>query len=175
MNDLAERLVALRRGLSRREFAKNLGITESTLRNYEKGASSPDAQFLANICKKMAISPEWILFGIGPTRTTDAPRKKDEVIVETSSRECPRCAKVERELELEREERRELAVETRKLYREKEELHLAKEQLLREKEADKAELLREIGDLRAKVARLEASKNRLAGASGIHSENSGVA
>ena len=53
-------------------------------------------------------------------------------------------AKLEQELELEREERRELAAETRRLYREK-------EQLLREKE----ELLRENGSLREKLARLE--------------------
>lgn len=157
MNDLAERLIALRTGLSRREFAKSLGITESTLRNYEKGASSPDAQFLANICKKMALSPEWILFGIGPMRTAEAPPKKQEAIVEPSSRECPRCAKVERELEMEREERRELAAENRRLYREKE------------------EVLKELGELRATVARLEERKNRLAVANGISSENSGAA
>lgn len=157
MNDLAERLIALRTGLSRREFAKSLGITESTLRNYEKGASSPDAQFLANICKKMALSPEWILFGIGPMRTAEAPPKKQEAIVEPSSRECPRCAKVERELEMEREERRELAAENRRLYREKE------------------EVLKELGELRATVARLEERKSRLAVANGISSENSGAA
>ncbi len=54
-----------------------------------------------------------------------------------------------RELELEREERRELAAETRRLYREK-------EQLLREKE----ELLRENGTLREKLARLEAERGK---------------
>lgn len=54
-------------------------------------------------------------------------------------------ARLVRELELEREERRELAADNRRLYREK-------EQLLREKE----ELLRENGCLREKLARLEA-------------------
>ncbi len=60
-------------------------------------------------------------------------------------------AKWERELELEREERRELAAETRRLYREKEELHREKEQLLREKE----DLLRTLGELSAKLALME--------------------
>ena len=61
------------------------------------------------------------------------------------------------ELAIEREERRATSEENRQLHR------------------DKAELLREIGDLRAKVARLEECKNRLAVAGGMHSENSGVA
>ena len=57
--------------------------------------------------------------------------------------------RLERELDLEREERRELAVENRRLYREK-------EQLLREKE----ELLRENGNLREKLARFEAEHGK---------------
>ena len=61
------------------------------------------------------------------------------------------------ELAIEREERRATSEENRQLHR------------------DKAELLREIGDLRAKVARLEECKNRVAVAGGMHSENSGVA
>ena len=65
-------------------------------------------------------------------------------------------AKLEHELDLEREERRELAAETRRLYREKENLHREKEQLLREKE----ELLRENGTLREKLARLEAEHGK---------------
>lgn len=65
-------------------------------------------------------------------------------------------ARLVRELELEREERRELAADNRRLYREKEELHREKEQLLREKE----NLLRENGTLREKLARLEAERDK---------------
>lgn len=151
MNDLAERLISLRTGLSRREFAKILGVTESTLRNYEKGASSPDAQFLTEICKKMKLSPEWLLFGTSSARSGDTSSQKIEVPVDALPSECPRCSKLERDLELEKEERRELAADNRRLYREKEELHREKEQLLREKEA----MLRENGSLREKIARLE--------------------
>lgn len=156
MNDLAERLISLRTGLSRREFAKNLGITESTLRNYEKGVSSPDAQFLTEICKKMKLSPEWLLLGTNSVRSADTSSQKIEVPVGALPSECPRCSKLERDLELEKEERRELATDNRKLYREKEELHREKEQLLREKE----ELLRENGTLREKLARLEAERGK---------------
>ena len=156
MNDLAERLISLRTGLSRREFAKNLGITESTLRNYEKGASSPDAQFLTELCKKMNLSPEWLLFGTHAVRSTGTSTPKVEASIEALPSECPRCGKLERDLELEKEERRELATDNRRLYREKEELYREKEQLLREKE----ELLRENGTLREKLVRLEAERGK---------------
>lgn len=156
MNDLAERLISLRTGLSRREFAKSLGITESTLRNYEKGVSSPDAQFLTEICKKMRLSPEWLLFGTNSARSTGTSSPKVEAPIDALPGECPRCSKLERDLELEKEERRELAADNRRLYREKEELHREKEQLLREKE----NLLRENGTLREKLARLEAERDK---------------
>lgn len=69
--------------------------------------------------------------------------------MDVSPSECPRCVKLERDLELETKERRELAADNRRLYREK-------EQLLREKE----ELLRENGSLREKLARLEAGHGK---------------
>ena len=66
METLQERLISLRGESSRRSFAENLGINESTLRNYEKGVSSPDAQFMTTVCKKLRISPMWLLFGEDP-------------------------------------------------------------------------------------------------------------
>lgn len=126
------------------------------MRNYEKGVSSPDAQFLTELCKKMKLSPEWLLFGNNSARSTDTSSQKNEARVEALQSECPRCSKLERDLELEKEERRELATDNRRLYREKEELHREKEQLLREKE----ELLRENGTLREKLARLEAEHGK---------------
>lgn len=125
------------------------------MRNYEKGASIPDAQFLTEICKKMRISPEWLLLGIGPKRIAETAPKENEATI-AALNECPRCDKLEHELELEKNERRELATDNRRLYREKEELHREKEQLLREKEV----LLRENGSLREKLARLEAGHGK---------------
>ncbi len=55
---------------------------------------------------------------------------------------CERCTKLEGKLEATEAERRELAAETRQLHR------------------DKELLLREIGELREKVARLEERKRR---------------
>jgi transcriptional regulator with XRE-family HTH domain len=142
MKDLSERLIALRAGSSRREFARKLGITESTLRNYEKGASIPDAQFLAEICKKLQISPEWMLLGSGSMHATESVYEQTATLCESLQGECQRCSKLERDLDVEKKERRELAVDNRRLYREKE------------------ELLRENSALREQLARLEAASTK---------------
>lgn len=63
MNDLAARLIKLRNGQPRRAFAEQMGTTESTLRNYEKGVSSPTAEFLRNVCHNLRISSDWLLMG----------------------------------------------------------------------------------------------------------------
>lgn len=65
MNNIQERLRMLRGDTSRRAFADKLGITESTLRNYEKGLSSPGYEFLIEIIKKLQINPSWLLTGQG--------------------------------------------------------------------------------------------------------------
>lgn len=51
---------------SRRFFAEELGTKESTLRNYEQGSTQPTADFLVDVCKKLRISPAWLLVGEGP-------------------------------------------------------------------------------------------------------------
>ena len=138
MNDFASRLEALRQGTSRRAFAQKIGITESTLRNYEKGVSQPDAQILVTLCQKLNILPEWLLLGSGPMLATDIqPHETEQHVktdVNTYSNECSKCTKLEERLELVEEERRELSIENRKLHKEN------------------AELLREIGDLRVQLA-----------------------
>lgn len=74
MKSIAERLVFIRGSMPRRPFAEELGITESTLRNYEQGASSPNAETLEVICKKLRISPEWIVLGTGPMRAASVEK-----------------------------------------------------------------------------------------------------
>ena len=66
MDTLAARIEFIRGSQSRRSFAQQMDTTESTLRNYEKGVSVPDAIFLENVCKKLRILPEWLLLGRGP-------------------------------------------------------------------------------------------------------------
>lgn len=93
------------------------------------------------------------------------PNAADKVGIDNSLQAVPlQDTKLEKELEMERGERRELAAENRRLHQEKEELY-------REKE----ELLRENGELKAMVARLEERKNRLAVATDQPAQHSGVA
>lgn len=93
MDTLAARIEFIRGSQSRRSFAQEMDTTESTLRNYEKGVSVPDAIFLENICKKLRILPEWLLLGRGPMREDDDSkqallaelRKKTSDIIEKNN------------------------------------------------------------------------------------------
>ncbi len=61
---LPERLRVLRDGHSRAEFAKTLGVPESTLRRYEQGLARVPADFLERICRTYGVSADWLLFGV---------------------------------------------------------------------------------------------------------------
>lgn len=137
-------------------LATRLGISAQAVYNARKKQQIPPA-WVFEAAKTFSVSTDWLFFGEEP-RQRDAPLKKQE---NDSSQSVD---KLERELNTEREERRALSTELREVSAENRQLH-----------RDKAELLKDVGELRAKVARLEECKNRLAVASGMHSENSGVA
>ena len=151
MTTIAERFLLVRGKAKQGDFAKAIGINPNTLRNYENGRVLPNQEILERICTQFSVSPAWLLLGVGAMRETrkDAPPPPQEKSEYGLQIEGGNEARLLRELELEREERRDLAAEARRLYREK-------EQLLREKE----ELLRENGSLREKLARLEAGHGK---------------
>lgn len=161
MNTLGDRLKQLRGNTRQADLAAALGMAQTTLSNYETGRNEPSIEVLRTFVSHFSVNLRWLMFGEGPIREgEDAEPKSAEPLSSGQAITQPReesFAKLERELELEREERRELAAENRRLYREKE------------------ELLKELGELRATVARLEERKNRLAVANGVSSENSGAA
>lgn len=144
-------------------FASFLGLRQGSISGAKKKKQLPHAWFF-QVAEKTGVSSDWLFWGRGPMQLPSESELADEIKgkVELSDAPLPtssvgkNLAKLEHELDLEREERRELAAETRRLYREKENLHRAKEQLLREKE----ELLRENGTLREKLARLEAERGK---------------
>lgn len=139
-------------------LAKILEIKAPSVSAARKRQQIPTG-WVEKLALKFNVSADWIFFGRGPMKISETIAQQEEArgntVDATEARPTPSVkqsfSKLERELELEREERRELAAETRRLYREKEELHREKEQLLREKEV----LLRENGNLREKLARLE--------------------
>lgn len=144
-------------------FASFLGLRQGSISGAKKKKQLPYAWFF-QVAEKTGVSPDWLFWGRGPMQLPGESELADEIKgkVELSDTPLPissvgkNLAELEHELGLEREERRELAVETRRLYREKESLCREKEQLLREEE----ELLRENGTLREKLARLEAEHGK---------------
>ena len=60
---IGERIKELRGNASMLEFSKKHGIHKSTLVRYEKEETSPDANFLADLCRTYGVNPAWILLG----------------------------------------------------------------------------------------------------------------
>ena len=162
------RLVEATSSSSEAALSGPLNISTQAISDARRRGKIPDS-WIRIIADKFNVSADWLFFGRGVMRLDIAhpvaPRATDEVKADNVLQSV-RLAdnKLEKELEMEREERRELTAENRRLHREKEELH-------REKE----ELLRENGELKAMVARLEERKNRLAVATDQPKEASGAA
>lgn len=158
MEALGDRIKAIRGNISQTVFSEKLGITQNTLSRYERNQRLPDAQLIAELCNSFNISADWILTGRGAMHTGGSTGDSEKSPEPASQIACPRCAQLEKELEAERSERRELAAENRILYKEKE------------------ELLRENGELKAAVARLEERKNAMSVEASIFAQSgSGVA
>lgn len=128
MKTIADRIKFLRGAVSRRAFATTLGIQESTLRNYESGASLPNSDLLHGICKILRVSPVWLLMGEGPMRTNETDPSQglspffSPQLPGQRVESCSRCAKLEAELEEERKERREVSAENRRLWAKNEQI-----------------------------------------------------
>lgn len=122
---ISERIKTVRGSLSRAAFAKKIKITESTLRNYESGLSLPNSDTIAIVCETCDTDPEWLILGTGSMHPNDTSAVQQHATTQsesTASEPCVRCAKLEKELEEERGERRELAAENRKFWKENGEL-----------------------------------------------------
>ena len=113
MNTFGERLKTLRAGLSQAQVAAELGIPQMTWSNYERGRNEPRYEILNAICTRFGVNADWLLFGRGSMRD----EKKDQADSSPKS-SCPRCAKLEVELDAERAERREVSAENRHLWQE---------------------------------------------------------
>lgn len=139
------------------ELSKKLGLSKQSIAAARAKGEIP-AIWIPKAAKLFHVSMDWLFWGAeAPTLPALEDGERSKTLPMAGSPSITREEKLELELEKEREERRMISAENRQLHR------------------DKADLLREIGDLRAKVARLEECKNRLAVAGSIHTENSGVA
>lgn len=55
------RLLRARSNLNQMEFAEKIGITQSTLSNYEKGNATPSLEVLITIATTFLVSIDWLV------------------------------------------------------------------------------------------------------------------
>lgn len=73
MEELGERIreARTRLNLPRAEFALLIGVSTTTLFNYEAGSREPNADVLMRICEEAEVNPIWLLSGYGPQFKND--------------------------------------------------------------------------------------------------------
>lgn len=145
MKTLGDRIRFIRGMTSQVQFAASLEIAQTKLSRYERNTTVPDLEFLVRLSQKYSVSLEWLITG---NASRESPQTLGEAAeglnADGHADEASSMLSVpalQQELAMERMERRELTAENRKLHQEKE------------------ALLRENGELREKVARLEERKN----------------
>ncbi|MDR2819414.1 MAG: helix-turn-helix domain-containing protein [Desulfovibrio sp.] len=94
---IGSRIVQARGRISRREFAKAIGIVENTLRNYEQELSLPNSDIISEICLKMNISPQWLLFEDGPMRAANEKAEVPQGI--NAAMPCAHCLELYKRLD----------------------------------------------------------------------------
>lgn len=63
-------------GLSQKELAQKIGVSNSRVSNWEQGINRPDADILADICKALNVSPSELLYvRLSPDDLDDQERK----------------------------------------------------------------------------------------------------
>lgn len=149
MTTLGKRIRLARGNASQDVFARRIQVSKGSLGFYERDENLPNSDVILKICSATGVTLDWLLLGQGPMMTTDASTTDtsaaqeyagEQQAYEQSARaSMASYARLEQELEIERQERRDLAAENRKLHQEKE------------------ALLLQIIELREKVARLEAA------------------
>ena len=129
------------------ELAKRLGLSRQSVTKARATKSIP-FKWIPKSVLLFDVTSDWLLFGRGQMRPGEADTPRVPAPIPANN--CLRCTKLEAKLERVEAQRDELFAENR-------------------------QLLRENGDLRAQVARLEERKNRLAIATGQPLEDSGAA
>ena len=70
MSPISDRLKEIRGSASQVDFSKRLNIHRNTWVRYETGVGTPDANVIISVCNTFGISPNWLLFGLGPKMAT---------------------------------------------------------------------------------------------------------
>ncbi len=81
---IGRRLKKIRRklGLTQKEFATSIEISEATLRRYESGQNFPDAEVLERIADKYGVNIHWLVTGKGPMFLRDSYKNIEPELLE---------------------------------------------------------------------------------------------
>lgn len=71
MSDIGKRLAVVREnaGYSQIPFSQKLGVSQSSYKNYERGASPVPVGLIARICEEYDVSPAWLILGEGQIKS----------------------------------------------------------------------------------------------------------
>ena len=76
---IANRLRQLRGNLTQAVFGAKIGVSQPSVKFYEKGERVPDAVTLSNICTQFGVSADWLLFGVDSRTTAQETSKSADV------------------------------------------------------------------------------------------------
>jgi len=85
----SQRIKRLRESLqlSETQFAKRIGVSQSTYNRVEKGTASLPAEALSEIVKIFNVDPSWLLLGIGGVDPVFASNQSDKDTITISKDE----------------------------------------------------------------------------------------
>ena len=91
---LAERIAQARKqaGLSQEQLGEKLGVSRQAVSKWESAQTNPDVAYLAQMCRVLEVSSDWLLFG--EEKGADAPPSRCpscDSIVSGVDRFCPSC------------------------------------------------------------------------------------
>lgn len=116
MSTLGMRIKMARAKESQSSYAGRLDISKGALGFYERDENLPKVDVALRICALSQVNIDWLLTGNGPMRPGAKIRSLREEGTQPAG--CGLCGRLETELEAERQERRELNAENRKLWQE---------------------------------------------------------
>ena len=93
---LGERIALARKqaGLSQEQLGEKLGVSRQAVSKWESGQTNPDVAYVAQMCRLMGVSSDWLLLGEERARS-DAPERCPgcQAIVSGLDRFCPNCGR----------------------------------------------------------------------------------
>ena len=103
------------------ELGRLLGVSQQAVSNAKNNNKLPDS-WVRIAAERHNLCMDWIVFGRGPMCPRDSDADAVGAGKDPSLGKCPHCAALEAELKAERDERRDLSLENRRLWKENAEL-----------------------------------------------------